>query len=82
MDAAACIACEACVAACPNASASLVTGAKIAHVGLLPQGRPQRNRCALQLVAQMTREGFGSRTNIGECEAVCPKEIRIEVMAA
>ena len=80
MDAAACIGCGACVAACPNASASLFTGAKIAHLGLLPQGQPERDRRALQMVAQMTQEAFGSCTNIGECEAVCPKEIRIEVI--
>jgi succinate dehydrogenase / fumarate reductase iron-sulfur subunit len=81
MDAAACIGCGACVAACPNASASLFTGAKIAHLGALPQGQPERERRALQMVAQMTREAFGSCTNIGECEAVCPKQIRIEVIS-
>jgi succinate dehydrogenase / fumarate reductase, iron-sulfur subunit len=81
MDAAACIGCGACVAACPNASASLFTGAKITHLGLLPQGQPERRRRSLQMVAQMTREAFGSCTNIGECEAVCPKEIRIEVIS-
>src|SRR5579884_592739 len=80
MDAAACIGCGACVAACPNASAALFTGAKISHLGLLPQGQPERRRRALHMVAQMTREAFGSCTNIGECEAVCPKEIRIEVI--
>jgi succinate dehydrogenase / fumarate reductase iron-sulfur subunit len=81
MDAAACIGCGACVAACPNASAALFTGAKISHLGLLPQGQPERNRRALRMVGQYNRELFGSCTNIGECEAVCPKEIRIEVIS-
>jgi succinate dehydrogenase / fumarate reductase, iron-sulfur subunit len=80
MDAAACIGCGACVAACPNASAALFTGAKISHLGLLPQGQPERYKRALSMVAQVTQEQFGSCTNIGECEAVCPKEIRIEVI--
>jgi succinate dehydrogenase / fumarate reductase iron-sulfur subunit len=81
MDAAACIGCGACVAACPNASASLFTAAKITHLGVLPQGQPERHERALRMVAQATLEGFGSCTNIGECEAVCPKEIKIEVIA-
>ncbi len=81
MDAAACIGCGACVAACPNASASLFTGAKIAHLGLLPQGQPERARRALRMVARMNEEGFGQCTNIGECEAVCPKGIRVEVIS-
>src|SRR5580704_9328778 len=81
MDAAACIGCGACVAACPNASASLFTGAKISHLGLLPQGLPERDSRALRMVAQMNQEGFGQCTNIGECEAVCPKGIRLEVIA-
>jgi succinate dehydrogenase / fumarate reductase, iron-sulfur subunit len=81
MDAAACIGCGACVAACPNASASLFTGAKISHLGLLPQGQPERASRALRMVAQMNREGFGQCTNIGECEAVCPKGIRLEVIS-
>jgi succinate dehydrogenase / fumarate reductase iron-sulfur subunit len=81
MDAAACIGCGACVAACPNAAAALFTGAKIAHLGLLPQGKPERERRALAMVAQMNEEMFGNCTNIGECEAVCPKSIRIEVIA-
>jgi succinate dehydrogenase / fumarate reductase iron-sulfur subunit len=81
MDAAACIGCGACVAACPNASAALFTGAKIAHLGLLPQGQPERDQRALKMVAQATHEQFGSCTNIGECEAVCPKEIKLEVIA-
>ncbi len=80
MDAAACIGCGACVAACPNAAAALFTGAKTSHLGLLPQGQPERLERALNMVAQMTSEQFGSCTNIGECEAVCPKQIRIEVI--
>jgi succinate dehydrogenase / fumarate reductase iron-sulfur subunit len=81
MDAAACIGCGACVAMCPNASASLFLGAKIAHLGLLPQGQPERDERAVAMVAQAQQETFGSCTNIGECEAVCPKEIRLEVIA-
>ena len=81
MDAAACIGCGACVAACPNASAALFTGAKIAHLGLLPQGQPERDQRALKMVAQSIREQFGSCTNIGECEAVCPKNIKLETIA-
>ena len=81
MDAAACIGCGACVAACPNASASLFTGAKISHLGLLPQGQPERNERALRMVRQMNGEGFGQCGNIAECEAVCPKGISIEVIA-
>jgi succinate dehydrogenase / fumarate reductase iron-sulfur subunit len=81
MDAAACIGCGACVAACPNASAALFTGAKIAHLGLLPQGQPERHQRALRMVRQFNVENFGSCTNIGECEAVCPKEIKLEVIA-
>jgi succinate dehydrogenase / fumarate reductase iron-sulfur subunit len=81
MDAAACIGCGACVAACPNASAALFTGAKISHLGLLPQGQPERAQRALKMVGQYNAEGFGSCTNIGECEAACPKEIRLENIA-
>jgi succinate dehydrogenase / fumarate reductase iron-sulfur subunit len=81
MDAAACIGCGACVASCPNASASLFTGAKISHLGLLPQGQPERMRRAEAMVSQMNQELFGSCTNIGECEAVCPKGIKLEVIA-
>lgn len=81
MDAASCIGCGACVAACPNAAAALFTGAKVEHLGLLPQGQPERNQRVLQMVAQMNAEGFGSCTNIGECSAVCPKEIPLEVIA-
>jgi succinate dehydrogenase / fumarate reductase, iron-sulfur subunit len=82
MDAAACIGCGACVAACPNASAALFTGAKITHLGLLPQGSPEKDVRALRMVSQMNAEGFGGCTNIGECTAVCPKEIPLEVIAA
>ena len=81
MDAAACIGCGACVAACPNASAALFTGAKITHLSMLPQGKPERLERAFNMVKQANREVFGNCTNIGECEAVCPKEIRIEVIA-
>ena len=80
MDAAACIGCGACVAMCPNASASLFMGAKIAHLGLLPQGQPERNSRVKGMVAQANTEMFGSCTNIGECEAVCPKGIKLEVI--
>jgi len=81
MDAAACIGCGACVAACPNGSASLFTGAKISHLGLLPQGQPERYRRALSMVAQMDIEGFGGCTLFGECQAACPKEISIDVIS-
>ena len=81
MDAAACIGCGACVAMCPNASASLFMAAKISHLGLLPQGQPERATRAVAMVAQANHELFGSCTNIAECEAVCPKEIKIEVIA-
>src|SRR5262249_20067185 len=81
MDAAACIGCGACVAACPNAAAALFTAAKISHLALLPQGQPERHKRVLDMVAQVKQELFGSCTNIGECEAVCPKEIKLEVIA-
>ena len=81
MDAAACIGCGACVAMCPNASASLFMGAKIAHLGLLPQGQPEREQRVTAMVAQANQEIFGSCTNMGECEAVCPKGIKLEVIA-
>jgi succinate dehydrogenase / fumarate reductase, iron-sulfur subunit len=81
MDAAACIGCGACVAMCPNASASLFTSAKIAHLGLLPQGQPERETRVAAMVAQANQELFGSCTNIGECEAVCPKGIKLENIA-
>jgi succinate dehydrogenase / fumarate reductase iron-sulfur subunit len=80
MDAAACIGCGACVAACPNASASLFTAAKITHLGLLPQGQPERYRRALRMVEQMDLEDFGSCTLHGECQDACPKEISIDTM--
>jgi succinate dehydrogenase / fumarate reductase iron-sulfur subunit len=81
MDAAACIGCGACVAACPNGSASLFTGAKIAHLGFLPQGQPERGRRSLAMVAQMDLETFGGCTLFGECQVACPKEISIEVIS-
>ena len=77
MDAAACIGCGACVAACKNASAVLFVGAKIAHLGLLPQGQPERERRVMAMVEQMEKEGFGACSNEGECQAVCPKEISV-----
>jgi succinate dehydrogenase / fumarate reductase, iron-sulfur subunit len=77
MDAAACIGCGACVAACPNGSASLFTSAKIAHLNLLPQGRPERRERVLSMVQAMDHEGFGNCTMHRECEAVCPKEISV-----
>lgn len=81
MAAATCIGCGACVAACPNASASLFTSAKISHLALLPQGQPERYDRAVNMVGQAAEEGFGNCTNIGECEAVCPKGISIENIA-
>lgn len=81
MDAASCIACGACVAACPNGSASLFTGAKIAHLGHLPQGQPERYRRALKMVAQMDIESFGGCTLFGECMEACPKSISIDVIS-
>ena len=81
MDAAACIGCGACVAACPNGSASLFTAAKISHLGLLPQGQPERYRRALSMVTQMDLESFGPCTLFGECQEACPKEISIDVIA-
>ena len=81
MDAAACIGCGACVAACPNASAMLFTAAKVSHLGLLPQGQPERESRVLAMVAQMDAEGFGTCTNHYECEAACPKSISVEFIA-
>ncbi len=81
MDAAACIGCAACVAACPNGSAMLFTAARISHLSLLPQGHPERRQRALRMVHEMDRLGFGSCTNHGECEAVCPKGISIDFIA-
>jgi succinate dehydrogenase / fumarate reductase iron-sulfur subunit len=81
MDMAACIGCGACVAACPNASAALFVSAKVSHLALLPQGRPEAARRVERMVAQMDEEGFGACSNHGECEAVCPKEISITAIA-
>ncbi|MBI4606639.1 MAG: succinate dehydrogenase/fumarate reductase iron-sulfur subunit [Planctomycetes bacterium] len=81
MDAAACIGCGACVAACKNASAMLFVSAKVSHLGLLPQGRPERRRRVLAMVEAMDGEGFGNCTNESECEAACPKEISVENIA-
>ncbi len=81
MDAAACIGCGACVAACPNASASLFTGAKVSHLALLPQGQPERGQRVAGMVAAMDREGFGNCSMHRECEAVCPKEIGVSFIA-
>jgi succinate dehydrogenase / fumarate reductase iron-sulfur subunit len=81
MDAAACIGCGACVAACPNASAMLFTGAKLSQLALLPQGQPERYLRARKMVAAMDRAGFGNCTNHGECEATCPKGIKLDVIA-
>ena len=79
--AAACIACGACVAACPNASAMLFMGAKVTHLGVLPQGQPERDSRVVSMVAQHDAEGFGGCTNIGECSAACPKEIPLDVIS-
>jgi succinate dehydrogenase iron-sulfur subunit len=81
MDAAACIGCGACVAACPNAAAMLFVGAKVSHLALLPQGQVERTPRVLAMVEQMDREGFGSCSNIYECEAACPKAISVENIA-
>lgn len=81
MDAAACIGCGACIAACPNGSASLFTAAKIAHLGYLPQGQPERMRRAERMVAQMDTEDFGHCTLYGECQEACPKDISIDNIA-
>ncbi|MGQ0553386.1 MAG: succinate dehydrogenase/fumarate reductase iron-sulfur subunit [Planctomycetota bacterium] len=81
MDAAACIGCGACVAACPNASAMLFVAAKVGQFAHLPQGQPERDRRVLGMVSQMDREGFGNCRNISECEAVCPKSISVNFIA-
>jgi succinate dehydrogenase / fumarate reductase iron-sulfur subunit len=81
MDAAQCIGCGACVAACKNASAALFTAAKISHLALLPQGQPERYTRVVAMVDRHDAEGFGSCSNEGECEAVCPKEISISTIA-
>jgi len=80
-DAAACIACGACVAACKNASAMLFVGAKISHLSLMPQGKVEEDRRVLNMVAQMDAEGFGNCTNLASCEAACPKEITLDNIA-
>ena len=80
-DVATCIGCGACVAACPNGSASLFVGAKITHLGELPQGQPERDSRVVDMVAQHDHEGFGGCTNIGECTAACPKEIPLDVIS-
>jgi succinate dehydrogenase / fumarate reductase iron-sulfur subunit len=80
MDAAACIGCGACVAACPNASASLFTAAKVTHLAVLPQGQPERFRRAAKMVEQMDLEGFGSCSLFGECQEACPKQISIDTI--
>ena len=81
MDAAACIGCGACVAACKNASAMLFTAAKVSHLGYLPQGQPERQRRVLKMVEQMDNEGFGNCTNTNDCEAACPKGISVHNIA-
>ena len=80
-NAATCIGCGACVAACPNGSASLFMGAKITHLGELPQGQPERDSRVVGMVSQHDHEGFGGCTNIGECTAACPKEIPLDVIS-
>ena len=80
-DAATCIGCGACVAACPNASSMLFTAAKVTHLGLMPQGQPERDDRVVNMVAQQDREGFGGCTNIGECSASCPKGISMETIS-
>ncbi len=77
LDAATCIGCGACVAACPNSAAMLYTAAKVSHLGLLPQGQPERYSRVRRMVEQMEKEGFGGCRNYAECEAACPKEISI-----
>ena len=81
MDAAACIGCGACVAACPNTSAMLFTAAKVGHLASLPQGQTERYQRVVDMVDQMDHEGFGGCTNMGECRAVCPKEISLDFIA-
>ncbi len=80
-EAAACIGCGACVAQCPNGAAQLFTSAKVSHLGLVPQGQPERHQRVIKMVKQMEQEDFGSCTNHRECEAVCPKEISIDFIA-
>jgi succinate dehydrogenase / fumarate reductase iron-sulfur subunit len=80
-DAATCIQCGACVAACPNGSAMLFTAAKVTHLGMLPQGQPERHERVLNMVGQHDAEGFGGCTNIGECTAVCPVGIPLDTIS-
>lgn len=80
-DAATCIGCGACVAACPNGSGMLFTAAKITHLGLLPQGQPERDSRVIEMVNQHDHEGFGGCTNIGECTSACPKEIPLDTIS-
>ena len=80
-EAAACIGCGACVAACPNGSAMLFTSAKVTHLNLLPQGKPENLKRVVAMLNQLDAEGFGTCTNIGECAAVCPKEVPLDVIA-
>lgn len=80
-EAAACIGCGACVAACPNGSAMLFTSAKVTHLGLLPQGKPENLRRVTNMMTTMDAEGFGGCTNFGECSAVCPKSIPLDVIS-
>jgi succinate dehydrogenase / fumarate reductase iron-sulfur subunit len=81
LDAAACIGCGACVAACPNASAMLFTAAKVGHLAALPQGQPERRERVANMVTQMDEEGFGNCTNHGACQTACPKEISVDFIA-
>ena len=81
MDAASCIGCGACVAACPNAAAMLFTAAKVSHLNYLPQGAPERDRRTIAMVEKMDELGFGNCTNYGECQAVCPKGITLDFIA-
>jgi succinate dehydrogenase / fumarate reductase iron-sulfur subunit len=81
MDAAQCIGCGACVAACKNASAMLFVSAKVSHLGVLPQGKVEKDRRVLAMVNQMDKEGFGNCTVTGSCEAACPKEISLDFIS-
>jgi succinate dehydrogenase / fumarate reductase iron-sulfur subunit len=80
-DAATCIGCGACVAACPNAAAMLFLGAKVTHLGELPQGQPERAARVVKMLAQHDYEGFGGCTNVGACADACPKEIPLDVIS-